>query len=364
MTTNATHASTAASWHLARARAITKEDSALVKGLHNQRVSSLLAIGGLLAAQLGLAAWCATLGPWAILALSATVGAFFAWGLQNFLHDVTHKSVALTRHRWVQALLQRLCAITFPDLGLYLYYRWHHHAHHRRLAADGLRELEFGRGGDQDAYAVSSLYQVKEHADSEPQPSVSGVVGWGPPKVLVGLVPLWDYLVSNGMLVFFAAQGLVGSLVRWPAGLTADRVRARRSALLHLLLVVAFQAATWRWLGPGAVLYFWLSYLFVKGFLFHPYLLFWVTIHKTTHHADQCQPTTSTYSGLADVLFWGLNNHVEHHDFPGIPSPDLPKLRARFGDHYDSLFSFASISGAYREFFARDTAWVYGCQDD
>lgn len=352
----------AAAWHRRRARTIASSDRAFIRGLHTRRMSSLLAIVGLVLAQLTIASVCARLALGWVVVLSATVGAFCAWGLHSFMHDVTHRSVALTDKPRVQAVLLRLCALTYPDLALYLYYRWHHLAHHRQLGHHGVQEVVFGHDHDVDVLAVSAYYRARRTHDSRPSSATPALFRSTPAKLLVGLLPLVDYILTS---LLFTRHGLsfLATRLRSGANLTPRRLHAKRSALVHLLVVIGFQAGIWALFGWQAFVYLLLSLLFVKGLAFHPYLLFWLTIHKTTHHPDQCQPTTSTYGPLTTRLFWGLSNHVEHHDFPGVPSPDLAKLRLRFPDDYERLFAFASLADAYRQFFAADTAWVYGCQD-
>ncbi|MEM7156245.1 MAG: fatty acid desaturase [Myxococcota bacterium] len=359
---DATFGADAARWHRTRARTMATEHRSFIRALHVRRRSSLVTIFVLTAAQLTMAAICGRLPIEWVLLSSATIGAFLGWGSHNFLHDVTHRSVALTGNPLVQAFLMRLCMLPHPDLSLYLYYRWHHIAHHKNLARDSVQEVMFGHDRDADALAISSFYRVKATPDGRPRSRTPGLFRSSPAKVLVGVFPLVDFLITNLLFIRHGLFFLIETLGS-KRGVSSTRHRARGSALRHLLMVTCVQAVFWSLFGWKAPLFLLLSFLFVKGFLLHPYILFWVTIHKTTHHGDQCQPTTSTYGGSTNFIFWGLTNHVEHHDFPGVPSPDLPRLRERFPKHYDSLFSFTSMWDAYRGFLASDEAWVYGCQD-
>lgn len=111
--------------------------------------------------------------------------------------------------------------------------------------------------------------------------------------------------------------------------------------------------------GVNSICYLLFSFLFIKGFLFHPYVLFWLTEHKTTRHRTFTQPTTSMYHWLSNIVFWGMNHHVEHHDFPGIPSLRLIGLRKQYAEHYQPLFAFGSILDAYRAFLAAPKLWPY-----
>jgi fatty acid desaturase len=68
------------------------------------------------------------------------------------------------------------------------------------------------------------------------------------------------------------------------------------------------------------IAYLSLSELFLFGFLYHPFMGYFLGVHGSTggsRNADDgeqmCQPTTSTYSYFASVSTGNLNLHVEHH---------------------------------------------------
>jgi fatty acid desaturase len=68
------------------------------------------------------------------------------------------------------------------------------------------------------------------------------------------------------------------------------------------------------------LIYLGLSELFLFGFLFHPFMGYFLGVHGSrggSRNADDgeqmCQPTMSTYSYFASVSTGNLNLHVEHH---------------------------------------------------
>ena len=70
--------------------------------------------------------------------------------------------------------------------------------------------------------------------------------------------------------------------------------------LLYVLLFVLLPAGGSAWVG---LVYLSMSELCLHGFLFHPYLGFFLGVHRSridqTNEAADCQPTMSTYSAFA-----------------------------------------------------------------
>lgn len=104
-------------------------------------------------------------------------------------------------------------------------------------------------------------------------------------------------------------------------------------------------------------LYLYLSELFLYGFGCHPYMGYFLGVHRSggqgfespsatarhteiqamsefsersrdsIHHGSGgCQPTMSTYSFWAALFSMNLTHHVEHHDFPKVPWNRLPQV--------------------------------------
>ena len=55
-----------------------------------------------------------------------------------------------------------------------------------------------------------------------------------------------------------------------------------------------------------------------------------------TNSNDQVLATRSVKVGwFIKQLFWGLDDHIEHHIFPAVPSCNLPKLHELLSDQQD-----------------------------
>ena len=109
------------------------------------------------------------------------------------------------------------------------------------------------------------------------------------------------------------------------------------------------------------VLYLVLSEMFMFGFLFHPFLAYFLSVHqshKPVEGSGPCQPTRSIYSRWLSIATFNLTFHVEHHDFPSIAWYYLPRVRESFPEFYDE----SENSGFRRGVF--DVIWSYLCDRD
>eukprot|EP00854_Cymbomonas_tetramitiformis_P025139 gene25139-30675_t len=118
-----------------------------------------------------------------------------------------------------------------------------------------------------------------------------------------------------------------------------------------------------------------LSLSFLHGWLFcfltkaydelavHPFAAYFLITHMSVFGEDSCQPTMSTYgSSLISAVYFNVNYHVEHHDFPRVPWVHLPKITAIADKWYSDLKSETFLSAYLRLLRpgSGDT-WVYGC---
>jgi len=102
------------------------------------------------------------------------------------------------------------------------------------------------------------------------------------------------------------------------------------------------------------ILVFHLAVISIALFTFHLELLLFITIawqvgspieqfwHDTEHMGrpqnvnDHRINTRSIKVGpIVKLIFWGLDDHVEHHIFPAVPSRNLPKLHDALKDYLD-----------------------------
>lgn len=357
--------SPAAKWHLNRAKKMLKRHSHLLKNYQNKRsFTYFLMIPLLFVVQTGIAVSCQNLGFFTVLLLSATIGSYIAWGCHHLLHELTHKTVLYSQYRFMQHILMKLCTLTYPDLSLFSYYRWHHMPHHSKLAGNSTQEVLLAQRVDADVLAVGEYYAVKRNKNALPTAKNNHKFKASPYKLMIGLTALTEFFINWG--VFLRHMALIFHTWLKPSAYPGRDVeqllKARISIFIHFIFIACFLGGLFVLTNAHSLLYLLMSFLFIKGFLFHPYILFWLTEHKTTQHQNFCQPTTSIYHWITDIIFWNLNYHVEHHDFPSVSGKYLKKIHRTCAKDYNELFSFSSLMDAYGQFFKTNEAWVYGCQ--
>ena len=115
----------------------------------------------------------------------------------------------------------------------------------------------------------------------------------------------------------------------------------------------------------GSVFYLILSEMFVFGFLFHPFLTYFLSVHQSAETADGgCQPTRSIYSPSLSLFTMNLTYHTEHHDFPSVPWYYLPRITTAAPKYYNDGARNAAF-GSWVDVlwgYLHDTdTFVYGC---
>jgi fatty acid desaturase len=139
--------------------------------------------------------------------------------------------------------------------------------------------------------------------------------------------------------------------------------------------------------------YLYLSELFLYGFMCHPFMGYFLGVHRSrgrgftssvtsshTSGADAasarmvemgsagtredagCQPTMSTYSFWAAVCSMNLTHHVEHHDFPQIPWNRLPQVTRLAPEYYETLEQSPGFCATIYRWILHSEGWSYACQ--
>ena len=131
-----------------------------------------------------------------------------------------------------------------------------------------------------------------------------------------------------------------------------------------------------------------LAEMFLFGFLFHPFLAYFLAVHQSAYKDDAtgetvgmpsantagtgaaearpCQPTRSIYSTFLSICTCNLNYHVEHHDFPSIPWFYLPRIKKMAPEFYateDVNAQFHSCYEVISKYVKSRSGFVYGCSD-
>lgn len=141
-------------------------------------------------------------------------------------------------------------------------------------------------------------------------------------------------------------------------------------------LLIGHQQGDWSILSViKGFFYLYLSELFLYGFAMHPFMGYFLGVHrsggvgfeskKQTQSGDEashgCQPTMSTYSIFAAVMSLNLTHHVEHHDFPNIPWNRLPAVTRMAPEYYDHLEQSPGFCSTIYRWIHYSGSWGYAC---
>ncbi len=133
------------------------------------------------------------------------------------------------------------------------------------------------------------------------------------------------------------------------------------------------------------LLYLYLSELFLYGFAMHPFMGYFLGVHRsggtgfesnrlqgppqslinansTGSLLKDCQPTMSTYCVWASLASMNLTHHVEHHDFPNVPWSRLPQIRKIAPEYYDYLEQSPGFCATIYRWIHHSGSWSYACQ--
>lgn len=187
-------------------------------------------------------------------------------------------------------------------------------------------------------------HETREHEHLTPR-SVRRFLGSFILRMLVvGAIPA---MIKDGRLLVRRAAGRRDQIL--DDHCTAEEVRRIRleSAAILLIHAAAVLAAVWfrNW---NPVLLLVLGWPIGGGFE-----NLW---HQTQHAGrsydvnDQRLATRSVQVGpLVKWLYWGLDDHIEHHLFPAVPSANLPRLHALLKEYIPPR---RGLIGCWQEIFA------------
>jgi sphingolipid 4-desaturase/C4-monooxygenase len=223
---------------------------------------------------------------WIIAVVAYVVGAFAAKWSGVAIHESSHNLVYRTTRQNLLFSFVANIPVLVPSAAAF---RRHHHAHHSSMG-------------------------IPDRDNDLPSEREVRIVGRSPVRKLVWLA----FYVFFGTL----ARGFVRRPTRWE--------------LVNGALQLAANVAIVALGGWTAILYLALSVFF--GFGLHPVAGHF--IHE--HYLWNAEQESYSYYGPLNRLTLNLGYHVEHHDFPAIPSARLPELYALARKHYDRLDSHDS----------------------
>jgi sphingolipid 4-desaturase/C4-monooxygenase len=177
-------------------------------------------------------------------------------------------------------------------------------------------------------------YHVKHHAFQ------------GTPEYDADLPSYWEAkLIDNSFI------GKVLWLLFYPFIQVARTFRIKEVRVMDQWLVLNFViqivavTAIYVFLGPKAIVYMFLSFMFSLGL--HPLGARWIQEHYLTTDTEQ---ETFSYYGIMNIPNLYVGYHNEHHDFPAVPWNNLPKLKATADEYYRDLAYHTSYTRLFFRF--------------
>lgn len=274
--------------HKERAKAILR-DHPEIRGLFGRNPYSFLVIVSVVCLQLAIASAVREQPIWLIAIAAWCVGAFASHAMYVMIHEAAHGLIFRTR---TENSIAAILADTINVIPAAISFRTYHLQHH---AHQGVMELDADLPSRWEAW----------------------LIGNGP-------------LAKSMWLCLFP----IFAMTR-PGRLRGIRFLSKWT-IANWIVVVLVDVMVFGLLGPGALLYLGLSFLFSVGF--HPLGARWIQ----EHYLVEPDQETYSYYGPLNLVACNVGYHNEHHDFPAVPWNRLPQVKKMAPDHYDELVSHRS----------------------
>lgn len=282
--------------HGSRAKGILKAHPQ-VRELFGPNPWSFAVIVGVVALQIALAASVRTQPLWLVVALAWCVGAFCNHAMYVMIHEAAHNLIFRRRFaNQISAILADSINVVPAAVSFRIYHLKHH-------AYQGVLEL------DAD---LASRWEAR-------------LVGHGAVRKA-----FWLLLFP----IFAMLRPARVRAIRFMTGWTVANWAA----------VIAVDLAVLWLLGPMALAYLALSFLFSVGF--HPLGARWIQEHYLLNPPQE----TYSYYGPLNLVAFNVGYHNEHHDFPAIAWSRLPRLKALAPEYYDPLVAHRSWARLWLQF--------------
>jgi sphingolipid delta-4 desaturase len=230
--------------------------------------------------------------PWWILILASfTAGACLSHSLWTMIHECSHNLVFSRTYLNTLASIVANLPHLLPSAVSFQRYHMKHHAF------QGVYELDADLPNRWEARLVGNAAIRKA---------------------------LWLFLFPVFQVTRPARLKEIHMLDRW--------------VLLNFAVQLSFDAAVYFYLGPRALAYLAMSFLFSVGL--HPFGGRWIQEHYLVAPPQE----TYSYYGPLNNIALNVGYHNEHHDLPSVPWNRLPEIRMAAPEMYDSLVYHTSWS--------------------
>lgn len=274
--------------HRSRTKAILR-DHPEVRQLFGPNPWSAAVIVGVVALQFTLAFLLSDQPWWAVVLTAYCVGAFCNHAMYVMIHDAAHSLIFRRRaFNELAAILADLPNL-IPAAMSFRSYHLKHHAH-------------------QGVYAVDADLPSRWEAK---------LVGNGPFAKLLWFMCFPFFEIARPLRL----EG-IKFLTAW--------------TVLNWAVVFTVDVLIYNYLGPAALAYLGLSFLFSIGL--HPLGGRWIQ----EHYLISPEQETYSYYGPLNLLAFNVGYHNEHHDFASVPWSRLPQVTRLAPEYYDTLVSHRS----------------------
>lgn len=249
--------------------------------------------------------------PWWVMLLTAYfVGAFLCHTTFAIVHEAAHKRIF--RKRWANEVVGWMANLPhlLPSSSSFRNYHLKHHLYQ----------------GDPEYDA-----DLASRAEAE----------WVGNSTIKKIIWQTVYPVMQSVRTKkFSENDTIPFMTKWVAG--------------NIIVQFAFNIGIYLWLGPWALFYMGISYLFTMGL--HPLSARLIQEHFEVKEGQE----TYSYYGPLNKLSLNVYHHNEHHDFPAVPWNHLPKVRQMASDVYeDDLYHHESLTKLWLKFLFDPSMTLY-----
>jgi sphingolipid 4-desaturase/C4-monooxygenase len=305
-------------WHKRRRQAMLRVHPEIRELFGPTAATHLMAVGAVAAHVVVAVASARASAMWAVLA-AYVAGAWLCGAQGSAAHEYGHRLVR--GPRWLAWLMVRLCTTTTASFVSTFFYHRHWGHHHSQGSQKKNESHEFVDHEGWNEFVFLTL-------------PASGRPGlWCAVRRFVR--SQWQIASSTFRATVVTIVGSI-LLVLWSL-LRREPIRpVVRDAAIDSALKLGCQALLFSVAGWPALLYVACSAFFVRGFLAHPYLAWWLAQHHlgAFFSPHEYVATGSVHGPVFNLLTTNGGKHCEHHDFPQVPWHRLPAIAKIAPEYY------------------------------